>query len=127
VSNYYWHECPRTKQFVHVATSSSGNPTGCAAHDFVIQLFVMAHAGAETRITSEPNEDSLEWDLGNCIELYERMVQEILPQKTKELIVSAIKESSTDFEGQSNEWLKNYVYSGRGLEFYSLHELPKTV
>ncbi len=132
MSTCFYLKCPETHQFVHVGTTVAGGlPGGSQAHELVIQLFSIAHSrcGFTDNVLTEdpdPEFDSLEWELGNCAELYERMTQESLDDAIIGSINHARKGIShheqDDYD--SLDWLGNYTAGGRGLGFYHLHEPP---
>ena len=123
----YFLESEETHQCVHIATMSHGKPTGGMANSFVIQLFSVAHchSGYSVKVTNDTETtDVIEWDEGCCIELFERMTQQKVEGRTKDVIAKAIESSSSDFsEYQNPNWLDNYTFD-KNLSFYKLGERP---
>lgn len=127
----YYLYCKETHQCVHVATTSSGCPTGTQAHHMAIQFFTVAHSEKSVIVTTGPDEvdpDAIEWNLGNCIELFCRMTGdgECIKDDIKEIISKYLSENPKSFsEYTSPNWLYNYTADYSLGYFGLIHQYQK--
>lgn len=123
----YYLKCEATNQSVWVATLTGRYPCSSSVHEYVIQLFSIAHTKAgftDVKITTNPENDDdsiwvIDWDESNAVELYERMTQKPVCATVKKILLQASskRQGLNGYDG----WLQAYTWKN-GIEIYRLGE-----